>query len=201
MTTEETTAQEATSNIEEIRVGDPDPEITQEVLDEGLTPDLSKDFFMWGGKKIQIQILKWSNQRKFALTLHPVAESLAFDIANADIYTSLAGLIKYIDIVPKLIQIIAADAGKPITDEEMDEARVPFEDMCLILVQMSMKNQKIGQPISDFFTRAWPLVQRKIAREAMASLENLEQEERLIEAQKAKKNSMTSTVIEPSSTQ
>lgn len=150
-----------------------------EVLEEALHPELTDDSFVLNGRTVRIMPLKIKYQKQFAKAFTPIADAVAVALAANDqiIFTDAQGNTRYraktfqdfspsdfvgivsaflssVDVVPRLIQILAHNDGYAITDEELDDSTVPIEEMQAILLKAWRKGGKIQQEIADFFESA-----------------------------------------------
>lgn len=150
-----------------------------ELLDEAMHPELTDDSFVLNGKTVRIMPLKIKYQKQFAKAFTPIMDSIVVALASNDqiIFTDGEGNTRYraktfadfspsdfvgiasaflsnVDIVPRLIQILAHNDGYLITDEELDESTISVEAMQSILLKAWRKGGKIQQEIADFFEYA-----------------------------------------------
>lgn len=151
----------------------------EELREEALIPDLSEDFFEFEGRKIRIKLLTVKNQSRFNKTVKPFIEGLALnlmykssELANVrvDEYVSLTlKALDNLDVLCKIIQILADNDGQPITDEEIENSTMQQADMMAILARYFSKKSLIEGHIADFFLKVLP----KLEAEAAAGMANI----------------------------
>jgi hypothetical protein len=148
-------------------------EAAEKVMDEALLPELSNHHFTFKTDdvtmRIQLKPLRVKYQKLFSKELEPLAASLGFDISTSNWAGALSSCLSHPEVLPKLIQVLAANDGKPITDEMMDDSEMQPEEMAQALLMFAEKNKAIGKPIADFFTAVLPVVQKKF----LAELDNI----------------------------
>src|SRR5882672_1534153 len=153
---------------------------SQAVLDEAADPTLSQDFFKLNDRKVQIKSLFIKYDKQFTRAFEPIVEALSVNLATNEsvFYTDETGatryrpktvqtylqdmtpsdlvnigksLIELSDVLPRLVQIICHNDGYLITDDELDNSILSFEDMQGIVLNAWKKNGRFNKEIGDFF--------------------------------------------------
>lgn len=152
------------------------------VVNEGLAPELSDEYFLFEGQKIQIKPLKIKYQMQLAKLVQPVAYGIGLDIGDQrQWFEIIANALHHYDVLPKLVQILVLNDDKECSDDQIENSTMQPEDMIAVAMKFVRKNQTIGKPIADFFTETWPRIERQLTKfmvkakeEAVKNLEAME---------------------------
>lgn len=151
--------------------------LSKEIADEALCPDASQDTFQIAGKTVKIKPLTVFHQIEFTKILNSVLKDVAYYLDEESWANVAAEVTAHPEILPKLIYIICQNDSTGITEEDiLNQAEVDLMDMLQLIVRLAEKNQKIGKPVLDFFSKAWPLIKKNLAGKAELGLIALQKE-------------------------
>lgn len=151
----------------------------EKLIDEILMPELTQDFFVFEGKKIQIRLLTIRYQKQFDRVVEPFLKKIALYMAYKpadlkeleieDIISLIVALMGDIETLCKLVQIIAANSGVEITDEEIENSTIQKGELFEIIAKYFSKKDGIEAQLADFFLNALP----KLESQAVAGIQNV----------------------------
>lgn len=174
---------------------EPPAELPDEVVNEGLCPELSTDFFEFNGRRVQVKSLKVKYQMQMAKLLQPVGATIAHELklaaegaervhmdeagnifrvneevtSTALILDILSSLPDHYEVLPKIVYILCLNDGHNVTLEDIEDSDLQPDAMVSIVLMFVRKNQTIGKPVADFFTEIWP----RLSKELENRLKNL----------------------------
>lgn len=152
------------------------PELDEAVMNEVMVPTLSQEEFTIAGKTIKVMPLKVKHQIEFAQIVSKAANDVAFQLDTGSWCGAVTSSLNNTEVLPKLIEVMAKNAGVELSyDDILDQSEVGFTEMTSIVTQLAAKNEAVGKPVLDFFTKVWPVVQAELKKNLPVLAEKITQ--------------------------
>lgn len=155
----------------------PETTLAPDIAEEAFHPDLSTDTFTLCGKTVRIKPLTVLHQVQFVKLLNNVLKESAYQIDEQQWASVAAEVTAHPEILPKLVHLICLNDDAGLTEDQiLNQAEVGLMDMGELVLKLCLKNEKIGKPVLDFFSKAWPLMKQAMAIRSELGLVTLQQE-------------------------